>query len=51
MSDKVYNVPPEWASRAYVNADKYQQMYKASIDDPAQFCAQSTINVSQFIDG
>ena len=37
MSDKVYNVPAEWASRAFLNNDKYLAMYKRSVDEPALF--------------
>ena len=37
MSDKVYNVPAEWASRAFLNNDKYLAMYKRSVEDPALF--------------
>ena len=37
MSDKVYNVPAEWASRAFLNNDKYLAMYKRSVDDPNRF--------------
>ncbi len=37
MSDKVYAVPPEWASRAWVDAVKYKEMYERSIADPNGF--------------
>jgi acetyl-CoA synthetase len=37
MSDKVYAVPAEWSSRAWIDDKKYQEMYKRSIDDPNQF--------------
>jgi acetyl-CoA synthetase len=37
MSDKVYSVPAEWASRAWFDNTKYLAMYKRSIDDPNQF--------------
>jgi acetyl-CoA synthetase len=37
MSDKVYNVPAEWASRAFINNDKYLQLYKRSLEDPNGF--------------
>jgi acetyl-CoA synthetase len=37
MSDKIYNVPAEWASRAWVNDAKCQAMYKRSIEDPNGF--------------
>ena len=37
MSDKVYNVPAEWASRAFISNDKYLAMYKRSVEDPNGF--------------
>ena len=37
MSEKIYNVPAEWASRAWANDAKYQAMYKRSIEDPNGF--------------
>ena len=37
MSEKVYDVPAEWAKRAYVDDAKYQAMYERSIKDPDGF--------------
>ncbi len=38
MSDnKVYPVPPDFAAQALVNAEKYKEMYAASIADPEKF--------------
>ncbi|MEZ5818203.1 MAG: acetate--CoA ligase [Hyphomicrobiaceae bacterium] len=37
MSDKVYAVPAEWAARAWVDEQKYQAMYKRSVEDPEGF--------------
>ncbi|MBV9835660.1 MAG: acetate--CoA ligase [Alphaproteobacteria bacterium] len=37
MSDQLLPVPKDWAAKAYVDAAKYQAMYKASIDDPVKF--------------
>ncbi|MGE3064294.1 MAG: acetate--CoA ligase [Hyphomicrobiaceae bacterium] len=37
MSEKTYNVPAEWAARAWVDTAKYQSMYKRSIEDPNGF--------------
>ncbi|MGH8514975.1 MAG: AMP-binding protein, partial [Gammaproteobacteria bacterium] len=34
---KLYPVSREWAERAYINAEKYRQMYQQSIDDPNAF--------------
>ena len=37
MSGKSYAVPAEWASRAWVDNTKYQEMYDRSIADPNGF--------------
>ena len=37
MSDKVYAVPAEWQSRAWIDDQKYLAMYQRSIDDPGAF--------------
>jgi len=37
MSEKIYNVPAEWAARAFLNNDKYLAMYKRSVEDPNGF--------------
>jgi acetyl-CoA synthetase len=35
--DKTYEVPAEWKTRAFVDNDKYLEMYKQSVDDPDGF--------------
>src|ERR1700712_958451 len=40
MAGKVYDVPAEWAKRAYVDSAKYQQMYQSSIDNPDAFWSE-----------
>jgi acetyl-CoA synthetase len=37
MSDKIYNVPAEWAANAWVDNEKYLALYKRSIEDPNGF--------------
>jgi len=37
MSDKIYDVPPQWQKRAFVDAAKYEEMYARSINDPSGF--------------
>jgi len=39
MSEKIYDVPAEWASRALVDDAKYRQMYERSVKDPSGFWA------------
>ena len=40
MSEKIYDVPAEWARRAYVDEAKYRDMYARSISDPEGFWAE-----------
>src|SRR6201996_7440921 len=40
MSDKIYDVPAEWAKRAFVDQAKYREMYQRSISDPDGFWAE-----------
>jgi acetyl-CoA synthetase len=37
MSEKIYDVPPEWKKRAFADDAKYQEMYASSIKDPNGF--------------
>ena len=39
MSEKIYDVPAEWKSRAYIDDAKYREMYARSIKDPDSFWA------------
>ena len=41
MSEKVYNVPAEWAARAYLDNEKYLAMYKRSLEDPNGFWGEA----------
>ena len=40
MSDKIYDVPPAWQKRAFVDKAKYQEMYARSVKDPNGFWAE-----------
>jgi acetyl-CoA synthetase len=40
MSDKIYDVPAEWQTRAFVDDAKYKEMYARSIKDPDGFWAE-----------
>ena len=40
MSEKIYDVPAEWKSRAYIDDAKYKEMYARSIKDPNGFWAE-----------
>ena len=37
MSEKIYDVPAEWAKRAFVDDAKYKEMYARSVNDPNGF--------------
>lgn len=37
MSGKIYDVPAEWAKRAWIDEAKYKEMYAASVKDPNAF--------------
>ncbi|QQN64481.1 acetate--CoA ligase [Bradyrhizobium diazoefficiens] len=40
MSEKIYDVPAEWAKRAWIDQAKYKDMYARSIADPNAFWAE-----------
>ncbi|OAE96799.1 acetyl-coenzyme A synthetase [Bradyrhizobium centrolobii] len=40
MSEKIYDVPAEWAKRAWIDQAKYKEMYARSISDPNAFWAE-----------
>ena len=42
---KLYPVSKEWAERAYIDAEKYREMYRQSIDDPNGFWAEQAKRV------
>ena len=48
MSDKAYDVPAEWAKRAWVDAGKYEEMYKRSVSDPEGFWAEHGKRIDWF---
>ncbi|MCG6863525.1 MAG: acetate--CoA ligase [Chromatiaceae bacterium] len=37
---KVHDIPPEIAANAHINADRYEAMYRRSVDDPEGFWAE-----------
>jgi acetyl-CoA synthetase len=42
MSDeKVYNVPAEWAARAFIDNETYLSQYKRSVEDPSGFWGEA----------
>ncbi|KPF94663.1 acetyl-CoA synthetase, partial [Rhodopseudomonas sp. AAP120] len=45
MSEKIYDVPSEWASRAFIDDAKYREMYARSVNDPNGFWADEAKRV------
>ena len=39
MPDKVYEIPADWAKRAFIDSAKYRAMYDRSLADPNGFWA------------
>ncbi len=48
VSDKVYDVPAEWAKRAWVDQAKYQEMYTRSLNDPDGFWGEHGKRIDWF---
>ncbi|MCG5236438.1 acetate--CoA ligase [Xanthobacter oligotrophicus] len=48
MSDKIYDVPSEWAQKAYVDDAHYQSMYAASVNDPDAFWGEHGKRIDWF---
>ncbi len=48
MDSKVYDVPAEWAQRAYINDEKYKAEYARSISDPDGFWAEHGKRIDWF---
>src|SRR5579871_4588983 len=40
MSEKVYDVPIDWAKRAWIDDAKYREMYARSVSDPNTFWSE-----------
>ncbi|HBF98551.1 MAG TPA: acetyl-coenzyme A synthetase, partial [Alphaproteobacteria bacterium] len=38
--DQLFPVPGDWAARAHADQTTYQQMYRASVEDPEGFWAE-----------
>src|SRR6185503_4459957 len=57
MSDKIYDVPADWAKRAWIDDAKYREMYARSVNDPNGFWAENAsfapgrISIKWFEDG
>src|SRR3990167_14623 len=45
MSDELFPVPAEWKKRAIVDAEKYRNMYEASVNDPESFWRREGLRI------
>ncbi|MCZ6764601.1 MAG: acetate--CoA ligase [Alphaproteobacteria bacterium] len=50
MEEHTYDVPAKWAKKAWVDAAKYEEMYKRSIDDPEGFWGEAGRRLDWFTD-
>jgi acetyl-CoA synthetase len=48
MTEKVYPVSASWQSRALVNDETYQAMYRASVSDPSAFWGEHGTRIDWF---
>ena len=48
MQEKIYEVPADWAKRAYVDEARYKEMYEASIRDPEAFWGEHGRRIDWF---
>jgi acetyl-CoA synthetase len=48
MPDKVYEVPADWAKRAFIDGKKYRGMYSRSLADPDGFWAEAAQRIHWF---
>lgn len=48
MDNKIYDVPAEWAQRAYINDTQYKAEYERSIMDPDGFWAEHGMRIDWF---
>src|SRR6201991_1674347 len=45
MSEKIYDVPADWAKRSWIDQAKYRDMYPRSVSDPNAFWAEQAKRV------
>jgi len=48
MPDKMYEVPADWAKRAFIDGAKYRAMYDRSLADPNGFWAEAAKRIHWF---
>ncbi len=45
MSEKIHDVPQEWAARAFIDDARYREMYARSVSDPEAFWADQALSL------
>ncbi len=45
MSERIYDIPPEWKTRAFVDEAMYEEMYQRSIREPDRFWAEAAARI------
>src|SRR5271167_4053757 len=48
MSEQIYDVPPEWRRRAFIDEAKYEAMYARSVSDPNAFWGEQAKRIDWF---
>jgi acetyl-CoA synthetase len=48
MGEQIYDVPPQWRQRAYIDEAKYEAMYERSVKDPNGFWAEQAKRIDWF---
>jgi acetyl-CoA synthetase len=48
MSEPIYDVPPDWRRRAFIDAAKYEAMYERSVKDPNGFWGEHAKRIDWF---
>ncbi|HEY1943433.1 MAG TPA: acetate--CoA ligase [Roseiarcus sp.] len=48
MSEKVYDVPADWAKRAWIDEPRYQETYRRSVADPQAFWGEHGKRIDWF---
>src|SRR5215470_7487824 len=48
MAEKIYDVPADWAKRAYIDEAKYKALYEQSVKDPDGFWAEQAKRIHWF---
>jgi acetyl-CoA synthetase len=48
MGEQIYDVPPDWSKRAFIDEAKYEAMYERSVKDPNGFWGEQAKRIDWF---